>query len=95
MKLYFLEKYLGEVVEEGDDFPWKIGLFSPNSNADSFKDFFAYMVSEDVQETEPPFSAELLDDESWFLVDDSNQRHKISVPAIHPDNSIWWIWRPF
>lgn len=91
MKLYFRDICLGEIIEDGDDFPWKIGTLIPNAKTEEFREFFNYLVDEDKTD-DPPFSEELLDDANWSIIDNSEKRLGIMVPAVHPDNSIWWTW---
>jgi hypothetical protein len=91
MQLYFRDVNLGEVTEEGQDFPWQLGTLTPNANIEAFRAFFNHLTDEE-QTEDPPFAHDLLDDSNWSMVSDSGVKRGIMVPAVHPDNSIWWVW---
>jgi hypothetical protein len=76
---------LGRVSQIVYEFPWFSATFAPDPQAACFHDFFAFMVDEDAQSQDPPFDAELLDEENWWLVDAQGRRTAISVPAVRVD----------
>jgi len=91
MQLYYKDLNLGDVIEQGQDFPWQLGTLIPNSNTEAFRALFNYLTDEE-QTKDPPFAKELLEDSNWSIVSDSGAKRGIMVPAVHPDNSIWWVW---
>jgi hypothetical protein len=68
------------------------GDFLPGRVDAGMREFLAFLVKEDAGE--PSFDAELLDEESWWLVDARGIKHGISLPAVHWDKrTISWRWR--
>ncbi len=91
--LHFKGRRLGEVLDAEGDFPWMHGKFVAGEEAAALREFFDWMTNEDKYEQEPPFDAELLNDEHWSLVSESGRARGISVPAVHADGLIAWRWR--
>ena len=93
MELYFKGNILGSVIQVDLDFPWVIGNFTPNESEKEMRKVFDLMIDEDLDVSDFPFLEEFLDDENWWMADDGGNKKKISVPAVHKDNLIWWRWR--
>ena len=78
------ELVLGSVSGVSYDFPNFYGAFTPNANAEGYRDLFAFLMDEDAS-GEPPFSADLLDEDGWSLEVENGDRVPISLPAIDFD----------
>jgi hypothetical protein len=94
MELLYRSRNLGTITKvEGEGF-WMYGRFSPGPAVTrELAEFFRFMTSEEGHSKDPPFSDELLADESWEVIDDSGTRRGITLPFVHPDKLIAWRWR--
>jgi hypothetical protein len=93
MRLFYQDEELGTIQEVVGEQPWMSGTFVASPNVDRYRGFFGWMVDEDNGGKEPPFDASLLDENNWFIVEDSGRRRGIGLPAVHPDGLIMWRWR--
>lgn len=95
MLLLYRNMDLGSISDVGGEQPWWIGNLTPSSEAEAFREFFAWMVDEDRNSAadEPPFDRAWWTDENWYIQDDDGNRRGIDVPAVHGDGQIWWRWR--
>jgi hypothetical protein len=93
--LRWKRRELGEVTDLSVDQPTMCGRFQPGPGLTKrFRELFAFITDEDRMGEEPPFAAELLDDDNWWLVDEQGRRWGISLPGVHQDdNIIGWRWR--
>jgi hypothetical protein len=89
-RLFFRETCLGELTNVEGDFPWMFGKLTPTSAAVPFWNFFRWMVDEENVSKEPPFEEALLDEDNWFIEDESGKKVSISMPAVHEDGLIAW-----
>ena len=91
MKLYFTNKFLGDIDNINVEGSWMYGEIFPTINMGEFQDFFTGIVDESNLE-EHKYS-EMLEDKNWFILDDKNNKKEIYIPAIYSDNEISWRWR--
>lgn len=93
--LLWKKRELGEVTDLSADQPIMWGKLQPGSGLNNqFRELFAFIVDEEQMGVEPPFAAELLDDDNWWLVDERGHRWGISLPGVYlDDNTIGWRWR--
>jgi len=68
MKLFYKEIYIGDITITGHDFPWMHGTFAKHLEYEQFKDFFAFLVSNDKKEgDEKNFDIEMFDGNNWTI----------------------------
>jgi hypothetical protein len=92
-KLFFRDLCLGEITDVEGEFPWMSGTLQPAPAAEPFGAFFRWMTDEEHASQEPPFEADLLDDDNWFIQDEHGSKTGITVPAVYGDGLISWRWR--
>ena len=92
-RLFFRETCLGEITDVYGESHWMSGTFTPTPDADSFQDFFQWMVDEANVSIDPPFDEALLNEENWFIEQENGEMLGISLPAVQKDNEIGWRWR--
>ena len=81
---------VGHIERVGYDFPHFYGRFVPSEHIEQFRELFTFLMDEDAT-GDPPFAADLLDDENWWIVRPSGDRIGIFIPAIDlADSSIDW-----
>lgn len=92
-RLFFRETCLGDISDVYGESHWMTGTLTPTPGADSFRDFFQWMVDEANVSVDPPFDEALLDEENWFIEQGDGERAGISLPAVQKDSEIGWRWR--
>lgn len=92
-RLFFQEICLGEITDVYGESHWMSATLTPTSDADSFKEFFRWMVDEANVSIDPPFDEALLNEENWFVEQEDGAKVGISVPAVQVDSEIGWRWR--
>ncbi|MFP9131177.1 hypothetical protein [Niallia sp. BSM11] len=93
MKLYFKEKYIGDILDANREGSWVYGIFKPTGNYEKYKTFFEALTNEDNVFDEGQFDAEWLDESNWYIADDQGNKEGIEIPAVYPDGDINWRWR--
>ena len=84
---------LGEISDVTAEGLEMLGKFAPYPAADSYQALFQYMVDEDNSlDEDPPFSANLLDDSLWHVVD-AGVVKDIFIPGVYQNGVIAWRWR--
>ena len=93
LRLFFKETLLGVIEQPGIEGPEMYGwLIQKTPEAKKFEDFWAYMVSEDAMEREPPFSPDVFNDDNWFI-EEEGKRRNVFAPGVHEEGIIYWRWR--
>ena len=81
---------VGHIERVGYDFPRFYGHFVPGENIEQFRELFTFLMDEDA-DGDPPFAADLLNDDNWWIVPPNGDRIGIFIPAIDlTDLSIDW-----
>lgn len=91
MKLLHRSKLIGEIsnVEVSD--MWFVGEIHLLPAAEPFKPLFDFLIDEERNDQEPPFSEEVL--EGWSIEDADGVTHSIFAPAIDNNyTTIEWRW---
>ena len=87
------DSVLGSIQNINYDFPHFYGKFTPSAANEEFRKLFAFLMDENA-EGDPPLSAELLDEENWWIKMPDGERVDISIPAIdYNDGTIDWRMR--
>lgn len=91
MKLFHRGKEIGEIKNvEGSEMCFAADI-SLSSEAERFKPLFDFLIDEERNHEEPPFSEEIL--EGWSIEDDQGINHPIFAPAIDNNyTTIEWRW---
>jgi hypothetical protein len=94
-RLCWKDHDLGGVEDLSGDYPAVWATFRPGPGLDeAFRELFSFLVDEERCAEDPPFAADLLDEENWWLVDGRGKRWGITLPAVHlDDHTISWRWR--
>jgi hypothetical protein len=93
LKLYYLNEFLGDIVNINVEGMWINAKIIPSKNIDKFNDFFSAIVDEENDFEETNYSEEWLDDSNWYIIDNENRKKGIYIPAVYPDGEISWRWR--
>ncbi len=91
MKLFHRKTLIGLIKNVGPDEMGLAGNIELLPAAESFKPLFDFLIDEERNHEEPPFSNELL--EGWSIEDDNGVEREIFVPAIDNNyTTIEWRW---
>lgn len=91
MKLFYRKKLIGLIKNVGPNEMGLTGNIELLPEAEPFIPLFDFMVDEERNHQEPPFSEELL--EGWSIEDDQGVERSIFVPAIDNNHTtIDWRW---
>lgn len=93
MKLLFLKKHVGTIVDAGHDGPEVWATFQPVNVPLELVEMWKFMADEDNWDLDPPVPSEYLDDASWSIEDDRGAIRPICLPAVYDDGVIGWRWR--
>ena len=72
-RVLWRETEVGHIERVGYDFPHFYGRFVPSEHIEQFRELFTFLMDEDAT-GDPPFAADLLDDENWWIVRPSGDR---------------------
>jgi hypothetical protein len=91
MKLLHRAKLIGLIKNVGPDEMGLAGNIELLPEAEPFKPFFDFLIDEERNHEEPPFSEELL--EGWSIEDDHGVEREIFAPAVDNNyTTIEWRW---
>jgi hypothetical protein len=93
MLLYFKDECLGKIQDIQVEGTWVYGQYIPNENMIKYDAFFKALVDEEVEFDERAYDTEWVQDKNWFIVDESNNKRGIYLPAVYEDGEINWRWR--
>lgn len=93
-RLFWKDKELGAILGLSADQPEMYGTLDPPKLTQPFRELYEFITDEDNYDKDPPFDAELLNDENWYLLDEQGNRWEVYLPAIYPDDfMVCWRWR--
>ena len=85
---------VGSIHSVNYDFPHYYAKFTADTSNEDYRNLFAFLMDENAN-GDPPFSAELLDEENWWIKMPDGSRVDISLPAIdYDDGTTDWRTRP-
>lgn len=91
MKLLHRNKVVGVISNVGPDEMGLCGNISLLPEAEPFKPIFDFMIDEERNHEDPPFSNDFL--EGWSIQEDDGTQRKIFIPAIDNNyTTIEWRW---
>jgi hypothetical protein len=91
MKLLHRAKLIGLIKNGGPDEMGLAGNIELLPEAELFKPLFDFLIDEERNHEEPPFSEELL--QGWSIEDDDGVEREIFAPAVDNNyTTIEWRW---